>query len=208
MLAEASARTTALLVDALKETFKSIDLSFLLATLSAVFLLIHGLQGDYLRALEGARQETSAAAAPSGETAEGRDDRGAAQELVVPVLGLKAELFTASILALTLYWVLCFRAAFRVQRMGVIIHRLAKSDRETLAAVLLYPSLATASRGGKIAACLGLCVLGVGVWLLMYAGVEPIGTLLVGAPVMLVPPGYLFWKLLATNVPHEAGRTV
>ena len=181
---ENSSKVNELLVENFKEAVKAVDTSLLLAFISVVFLLIHGLQDDFAREQNGP----------------------ASEEIDVPFLGLKAQLLTASLIALTLYFVLTFRAASRVRRAGVIANRLASIDKDILAAVLLYPSVATGGAKAKIASCIALGVLGYGSFFFMYAPMrkqEP-GLLLVSALVMLVPPAVLCWQLLAWRVHHVA----
>ena len=155
MTPETSRKVADILIENLKEAFKAVDLSITLAFTCVVFLLMHGLQGDFAREIsaEKARAEQSKAAVDSGV-----NDQKAAEEqkTAIPLLGLEANLTTASLVALTLYWIFCLRAAFRSTQAKVIAQQLANVHPEIIAAVLLFPSLATSGTRSKISLCVAL----------------------------------------------------
>lgn len=103
-----------------------------------------------------------------------------------------------------LYWVFLLRAAFRVQRVGVLASRLRELDQQpVLDALLLYPSLATASRVTKVLSCLFVGALGWGgyvMWLLPINQIigRTVPKSLSGAAIVMLPPAaFLCWQLLA-----------
>jgi hypothetical protein len=204
MNSEHSNKVADILIENLKEAFKAIDLSVALAFTCAIFLLLHDLQGDFAREIAREGSAPKAGATQRDDSASNRADNPnppKEQRTTIPFLGLEANLLAASLAALTLYWVFCLRAGFRSYQAKDIARRLAKEDPEIEAAVLSFPTLATASKRAKISSCVVLGLLGFSAFFFMYAPIPTnrmsIGELLVvSGMVMLLPPGYLCWRIV------------
>jgi hypothetical protein len=193
-----SSKNSDLLVDNFQETLKSVDTALLLTFISVVFLLIHGLQGDYILEFEEQNPQAVREIVDENNRAVREQNAVNGQETEVPFLGLKAQLLTASLIALTLYFILPFWAASRVHLAYVITNQLSESNEKVLDAILFYPSIATGGKGIKIAYCVALGGIGYGSFLLIYAPLRPqeLNFLLASGLVMLVPPSWLCWRLL------------
>ena len=184
-----------ILIDNLKEALKAVELSIALTFTCVVFMLMHGVQGDFVRRISAERTQ----AVQSSNAADSRmDDRQVSEKLetTIPVFGFRADLLTASIAALALYWVFCLRAAFRCRRAKLIAYQLGKIDPQIVAAVLLLSSLATAGKSAKVLSCVVLGGLGFAAYLVMYTPMKPATDLLLSAGfVMLIPAGVLGWSI-------------
>jgi hypothetical protein len=146
-------------IDNLKDTLLSIDRSFLLAVIAAAFVTIHGedFDRDTKEKIEHATKKSS----QPGQADISK--KPPSHEVDIPLLGFKTELVDAAVVAMLLYWVFLLRAAFRVQRVGVLASRLRELDQQpVLDALLLYPSLATANCVTKVLSCLSVGALGWG----------------------------------------------
>lgn len=206
---ETPEKVTEILTDNLKESLKAVDLAIALAFTCVVFLLLHGLQGDFSQRRSGAQQQGTTAA-PSETAAPERPVRRLPAEDIettIPYLGIKANLLAASVIALCLYWVFCLRAAFRCVNVKLIARQLDKIDPDILAAGLLLPSSATAGKWGKGLTCAALGVLGLGGYILMYLEITPDMQLILmsGTLVMWLPAGILGWNIW--HVPISSHRT-
>ncbi len=152
------ANTVDVLSDALKESFKSADLSVFVAFSAALFLLIHGIQGDYARdvdriiaAAPAARADSPVSGEASGAARPHATTRDSARtDVNVPLLGVSARLLTATEVALVLFWVFSIRAALQVRRACVVGRRLRTMDATTFEALALWPCLTTSSRPAKL----------------------------------------------------------
>jgi hypothetical protein len=164
----------------LDETLKGVNASILLAFTVVAFLLIPGLEGTF-------SEEASEAAKVS-----------------IPFFNLSAELLTAAIFGLVLFWVFCFRAAVRVTQARKITNRLRKADDKVLYAALHFPSVATSTVKGKLLVCISLALLGACSWILMYSPKLGFGQAFAGSWAMVIPPAYLLivllWKPLSSSV--------
>ena len=200
-----------ILIDNLKETLGAVDRAFLLAVIASAFVVVHGEQGDFnlnfKEKLEGAakRSSQSGQAEITKETPQRQTD--------IPLLGFKAELDLAAIVAILCYWIFTIRAALQVRRIALLVSRLSALDALVLEAVLLRPSLATAGPIGKVLSCLSLGVLGYGSYVstqLPYNKflLRSTSQTLIEAAVMLIPAIWLCWQLLTLskhNSPIKAG---
>jgi hypothetical protein len=160
-----------ILLKYLEQTLKKVDTSILLAFTVVAFLLIPGLEGTF-----------------SVETRE-----GAIAD--IPYLDIKAELLTAALFGLVLYCVFCFRAASQVAQVRKIVNRLRLADAEILDAALHFPSVTTSNLRDKRFICISLAILGMLAWILIF--ISPLGLegAAWGAPMMVIPPGYLLYVL-------------
>ena len=189
-----------ILIDNLKATLDAIDQAFLLAVIAAGFVVVHGAQGDFdlnvREKLDGAAKRSS-----QGGQAEITKETSKPQ-IDIPLLGFKAALYTAAIVAILCYWIFTIRAALRVRRIARLFSRLSALDAPVLEAVLLRPSLATAGPIGKVLSCLSLGVLGYGSFVstqLPYNVVilRSTSQTLAEAALMLIPAIWLCGQLLA-----------
>lgn len=193
---EIAGKVAAILTENLKEALKSIDLSIALAFTCVVFLLMHGLQEDFGREISA---ERSRAAQIKSAVEGGQDNQTPyeGQKTTIPIIGFQAKLLTASLMALSLYWVFCFRAALRCRQAKRIAQELILEERRVGHAALLFPSLATAGKGAKIALCIVLGLLGSAAFLIMYLPLQKgWDTRLFSASSMLIPAGFLCWHIL------------
>lgn len=200
---EQQSKVIDILVATLTDTLKSVDSAVVVAYSCAGFFLVEAAQGKFATAVATALQTT-------------RDHSNAAPEVVeITPLGLKADIYTASLVVLVLYWVFSFRAYFRARQIKAIVEQLFVRDREVLDAVLLTPSFATGRRRVKWAACCALGALafvGFGFMyfpLLRLTSVTPTDTLkkLAWAGLwMLIPPAFLVLAL--SRIPSRWDITV
>jgi len=189
-------------IDNLKDTLLSVDRSFLLALIAAAFVTIHGGHGDFDRDTKEKIEHATKKASQPNEADISK--KPPPHEVDIPLLGFKTELLDAAVVAMLLYWVFLLRAAFRVQRVGVLASRLRELDQQpVLDALLLYPSLTTANRVTKVLSCLSVGALGWGgyaMWLLplnQITGKTVATTLFNAAIIMLPPAAFLCCQLLA-----------
>jgi hypothetical protein len=121
------------------------------------------------------------------------------------VLGFKAELSAAILIASICYWIFSIRAAIHVRRIRPIIVRLSKLDAEVLEAALVRPSLATAGRISQLLQCLALGGFG---WASFVLSQSPYNALLrrsdsaiviEGAILMFIPAVILFVATAGTS---------
>jgi hypothetical protein len=189
------------LIDNLKDTLLAVDRSFLLAVIAAAFVAMHGLQGDFDRDVE--EKIEHAIKLKSSQPGQAEIKKPPSRETDIPLLGFKAQLTDAAVIAMLLYWVFLLRAAVLVRRVGVLASRLRALDQQVLNVLLLYPSLATASRVTKVLSFLSVGALGWGaevMWLLPFnqiTGNTVPNTLLGAAAIMLPPAAILGSQLLA-----------
>jgi hypothetical protein len=191
-----------LVIDNLKDTLLAVDRSFLLAVIAAAFVTIHGGQGDFDRDIEEKIEHATKKFSQPDQADISK--KPLPHEVDIPLLGFKAQLSDAAVVAMLLYWVFLLRAAFRVHRVGVLASRLRELDQQpVLDALLLYPSLATASRVTKVLSCLSVGALGWGgyvMWLLPINQIigRTVPKSLSGAAIVMLPPAaFLCWQLLA-----------
>lgn len=160
-----------ILLKNLDETLKGVNTSITLAFTVVAFLLIPGLEGQFA---EEARE---------------------APMVNIPFFNFRAELLTAAIFGLVLFWVFCLRAVVRVTQAREITNRLRNVDHEVLEAALHFPSVATSTIIGKLVVCGSLAVLGVISFNLMYAPTLGFDQAFTPSLSMAIPPGYLLYVL-------------
>ena len=214
MADEPSHKAVDVLVDALTETLKSIDSSVLLAILSATFVLVHGVQDDFVHDMNARMQRvnatrTSQAGTATATTTSSRPaaDTAQIQRTSIPILGAEAELFTAGFIALILQWVFTIRAALRAGQLRRICARLAELDPATLSVAVLFPSFAMGTHRSKLWLCILLAALGFGSCFVFYYPLDErahreLSERIWSAIIMFVPPGVLYHQLrqLATTL--------
>lgn len=167
-----------ILLKYLEQILKNVDTSILLAFTMVAFLLIPGLEGTF------------AIASREAAMAE------------IPYLNFKAELLTAAIFGLVLYWVFCFRAASQVSQARKIANQLKSAHSDVLEAALHFPSIATATIAAKWFTCVSLALLGIISWVLIYLSPFGLEDALWGSFGMVIPPAYLLYKMAKPlNVP-------
>jgi hypothetical protein len=196
------AKVIDIVIDNLKDTLRAVDRSFLLAVIAAAFVTIHGDQGDFDRDMKEKIEHATKKSSQPGQTDISK--KPPSHEVDIPLLGFKTELIDAAVVAMLLYWVFLLRAAFRVQRVGVLASRLRELDQQpVLDVLLLYPSLATANRWTKVLSCLSVGALGwagYAMWLLPLNQItgKTVPKTLAGAAIIMLPPAaFLCCQLLA-----------
>jgi hypothetical protein len=160
-----------ILLKYLEQTLKKVDTSIVLAFTMVAFLLIPGLEGTFS---VGTREEAV---------------------VEIPYFNTKAQLLTAAIFCLVLYWVFCFRSASQVAQVRKIVDRLSSADGDVVDAALHFPCLATSSLRAKRFTCISLAILGVVSWILIYISPSGLEQAAWGSLGMAVPPGVLFYAL-------------
>lgn len=149
-----SPKVVDVLLENLKDALSIIDRAFLLAILAAAFVVVHGLQGDMERDFREKTEHAAKTKSSISQIPEEKDTRD--HQIDVPVLGFKAELSAAIVIASICYWIFSIRAALHVRRIRPIIVRLAALDPEVLEAALVRPSLVTAGPISQLLQCLAL----------------------------------------------------
>ena len=191
------------LLENLKDTLSIIDRAFLLAILAATFVVVHGLQGDMERDFRRTLERAAKAKFPASQIQEAKDTQD--HQIDVPVLGFKADLSTAIIIASVCYWIFSIRAALHVRRLRPIIVRLGILDAEVLGAALVRPSLATAGPNSRLLSCLALGGFGWAAFLLSQlpynevVGRSVSATVIEGAILMFIPAVILFVAIKGTS---------
>jgi hypothetical protein len=214
-----SSKTTGILVDTLKETFKSLDLSLALGFTAALFIVLHGLHDDYsshirrtIHLVERQRISdvsgvTSPVPAQTGRpvtppTSEISKGESEAKQISVPFFGFAAGLYEASAVALISFWVFCIRAGFQVRRARVIASRLSRTDRDAFDIMCLWPSMATTTTTVKV--LLGFVFAGAG-YAAQASYFGPLEPHMGSTPLLIllfeltavIPACYLTWGLVS-----------
>lgn len=168
-----------LLLKYFEQSVKKVDTSINLAWLMAAFLLVPGLEGAFSLS------------------------RRSEATVVIPYFNLKAELLTAALFGLALYWFFCIRAASQTAQARKIAMRLQRADLDLLDAALHIPSLVTGSVRSKRATCIFLALAGVLAWILIYLSPLGLQEAAWGSVSMAVPPWILWAALSRSPVPRS-----
>jgi hypothetical protein len=198
-----SPKVVEVLLENLKDTLSIIDRAFLLAILAAVFVVVHGLQGDMERDVRQKLELVAKAKSSTSQIQEAKDTQD--HQIDVPMLGFKAELSAAIVIASVCYWIFSIRAAIHVRRIRPIIVRLSALDAEVLEAALVRPSLTTARPISQLLSCLALGGLGWASFVLSQLPYNAVigrsvsATVVWGAILMFIPAVILFVATVGTS---------
>jgi hypothetical protein len=194
---------TEALLEGYRDTLKIIDTSVLLAALATVFLLMHGLNGEYRIAQQGVlermwssgfpvpfyiKEMPTERSLPPDSTA-----RTNSPAMEIPILGFSTDVLSASYFVLALYFVLLVRASFYVHRLRSLKTSFTGAPWQN--ALSSYPSLVTAGLWPQVGICAALGVLGGLGTALVFEPVYKPAAALITSFCMLVVPGYLLLEL-------------